>query len=303
MRNANHTSFGGTEVQNVDLDKARVVVLPFCYENAASYGSGSQEGPFHILNASVQLESLDVESLIAWGQIPIHTARPFFPSSDPEQAVMQMKKEAEKVIKRKQFLLSLGGDHAISLGPIMAAADAYPDMGVVQIDAHLDLRDEWNGSRYNHACVMRRVSGDLRIPVVPIGIRSYSVEEAEYVKKKNLAPFYAHEIDACDNSWYSRVLDHLPEYVYLSIDLDGLDPAVLPGTGTPEPGGLSYRQLVQLIKVIGANRTVVAADVTELIKIKGVQVSEFTAAKIVTQILVYCIENRFEYKISNLDTT
>ena len=289
MNSASHTPFGGTETENIEIEKARVVVLPLCYENEPSYGTGSREGPDHILNASVQLESLDEESGVEWTRIPIHTAEPFFPPSDPEQAVFQIKKKAEKVIEKKQFLLSLGGDHAISLGPIMAAADAYPDIGVVQIDAHLDLRDEWNGSRYNHACVMRRVNGDFKIPVVPIGIRSFSVEEAEYVKINNLTVFYAHEIDACDHSWTARVLDHLPEHVYITIDLDGLDPAVIPGTGTPEPGGLSYRQLVHLIKTIGADRNVIAADVTELTKIKGSRVSEFTAAKIVTKILVYCL--------------
>ena len=115
------------------------------------------------------------------------------------------------------------------------------------------------------------------------------LEEAEYVKKKSLRPFYAHEIDASDNAWYTRVLNFLPAHVYITIDLDGLDPSVLPGTGTPEPGGLSYRQLVRLIKVIGAQRQVVAADVTELTKIRDSQVSEFTAAKIVMKILVYCL--------------
>jgi agmatinase len=289
MSNPNFTPFGGTEVRNVEIDNARVVVLPFCYENAPSYGTGSRMGPFHILDASVQLESLDEESMFEWGRLPIHTAEPFFPSNEPEQAVLQMKKKAEQVIKRKQFLLSLGGDHAISLGPIMAAADAFPDIGVVQIDAHLDLRNEWNGSRFNHACVMRRVMDDLKIPVVQIGIRSFSVEESEYIKKKKLTPFYAHEIEPSDNSWHSEALSLLPEHVYITIDIDGLDPSVVPGTGTPEPGGLSYRQLVHLIKTIGTNRAVIAADVTELAKIESSRVSEFTAAKIVTKIFVYCL--------------
>ena len=289
MSNMNFTPFGGTEIENAEIDKARIVVLPFCYENAPSYGSGSKEGPYHILNASEQLENLDEESMIEWSRLPIHTAEPLFPSNDPEQAVLQMKKEAEKVIQRRQFLMSLGGDHAVSLGPIMAAAEAYPDIGVVQVDAHLDLRDKWNGSRYNHACVMRRVIGDLDLPAVQIGIRSFCSEEAEYVKKKSLTPFYAHEINTPDNTWSTRVLDFLPAHVYITIDLDGLDPSVLPATGTPEPGGLSYRQLVQLIKIIGAHRNVIAADVTELTKIKDSQVSEFTAAKIVTKLFVYCL--------------
>ena len=281
------TPFGGKEIEVGDIDKAQIVVLPLCYENKPSYGTGSKEGPLHILDASVQLESLDEESLIDWGRLRIHTAKPVFPSDDPRQAILEMKQAAGKIFNKKKRLLSLGGDHATSLGPIMAAADAFPGMGVVQIDAHLDLRNEWNGSRYNHACVMRRVMDDMDIPAVQIGIRSFSAEEAEYIQKEGESPFYAHDIDPFDNSWIDKALGRLPETVYITIDLDGLDPAVIPGTGTPEPGGLSYRQLVDIIKSIGKNRTVVAADITELSKIKGTQVSEFTAAKIATKIFVY----------------
>jgi len=158
----------------------------------------------------------------------------------------------------------------------------------MQVDAHLDLRDEWNGSRYNHACVMRRVIEDVGLPAVQIGIRSFSPEEADYVRSRHLTPFYAHEINPRDNTWIERAVEALPENVYLTIDLDGLDPSVIPGTGTPEPGGLSYRQLVSLIRAVGKKRKVVAADINELAKIGGTQVSESTAAKIATKIFVYC---------------
>jgi len=200
-----------------------------------------------------------------------------------------MKKAAAAVLKRNKFLLSLGGDHAISIGPIMAAAEIHPDIGVLQIDAHLDLRDFWNGSRYNHACVMRRVADDIKIPFVQVGIRSFSPVEAGYMKRKKLKPFYAHDIDPMDDSWIDKAISFLPEKVYMTIDLDGLDPSVIPGTGTPEPGGLSYRQLVKLIKTVGGKRKVIAADITELAKIEGSQVSEYTAAKIATKIFIYCL--------------
>ena len=200
-----------------------------------------------------------------------------------------MKKAAKAIFSKNKFLLALGGDHAVSLGPIMAAAEVYPDLGILQIDAHLDLRDEWNGSPYNHACVMRRVVDDVNLPVVPVGTRAFSKAEAVYARNRNLKPFYAHQLDPIDDAWVSQVPGRLPKHVYLTIDLDGLDPAVLPGTGTPEPGGLSYRQLVQLIKTIGVNRTVVGADVVELTKLEGSQVSEYTAAKIITKILIYCL--------------
>ena len=281
--------FGGNGIQIPDIDHARAVVLPLCYENKPSYGTGSGSGPYHILKASLQLESLDEETLIDWSLRKIHTLRPLCPSNDPQQAVEQMQQAAANVLKRQKFLLSLGGDHAISLGLIKAAADFYPDIGVLQIDAHLDLRDEWNGSRYNHACVMRRVAEDLKLQVVPVGIRAIDPEEAAFLSHGNISPFYAHKIDPLDYTWIERVVAALPAKVYITIDLDGLDPSVIPGTGTPEPGGLSYRQLVELIKMVGLKKKVVAADITELAKIEGTQVSEYTAAKIATKLFVYCL--------------
>ncbi len=282
------TPFGGEDVQEQDIDRSRIVVLPLCYENAPSYGRGSRNGPLHILNASSQLERLDEETLSDWGAFNIHTMQPFYPSNDPKKAVLEMEKASANILSQNKFLLSLGGDHAISIGPIMAAANHVPDVGILQIDAHLDLRNEWNGSRYNHACVMRRVVEDMGLPAVHVGIRSFSPEEAVFAEKIAARIFYAHRIKPTDDSWMEDVIDALPSKVYLTIDLDGLDPSVIPGTGTPEPGGLSYRQLVALIKYVGWKRKVVAADINELVKINGSNVSEYTAAKIATKIFVYC---------------
>lgn len=283
--------FGGMEVDPPDFDEARIVVLPICYEQAPSYGTGSHEGPYHILKASEQLESMDEETLINWSKIPIHTLAPIFPEGSPEEAVMEMKAASQRVLEAGKFLLALGGDHAITIGPVMAAKKIYPQIGVLQIDAHADLREEWNGSRYNHACVMRRLADDVKLPFVQVGIRSFSSEEAQLIRERGYKPFYAHEIDPHDDSWMDRVVEALPEMVYITLDLDGLDPSVIPGTGTPAPGGLSYRQVVHLIRRVGSARKVVAADINELVKIKGSQVSEYTAAKLVQKIIVYCVHH------------
>jgi len=288
--------FGGDEVRPIPFDEAQIVVLPLCYEHGASYGKGSRDGPLHLLNASTQLEAVDEETMTVWADLPIHTLPPVFPSRDPKTAVDHMRAAADRVLAQGNFLLSLGGDHAVSLGPIQAASRRYPQIGVLQVDAHLDLRNEWNGSRYNHACIMRRVADDMGLSFVQVGIRSFSREEAQYVKEKRLAPFYAHEIAAISEAppgsemgnWIEQVVNLLPEQVYITLDLDGLDPAVLPGTGTPEPGGLTYRQLVRLLQAVGRNRKVIAADINELVKIPGTQVSEFTAAKLATKIVVHC---------------
>jgi agmatinase len=280
--------FGGMEVDPPGFEKSRIAVLPLCYEQAPSYGHGSHKGPYHILKASEQLESIDEETLINWSNIPIHTFEPLLPSTTPEEAVLEMKEASKIVLEKSKFLLSLGGDHAISIGPVMAAKEFHPDIGVLQIDAHADLRQEWNGSRFNHACVMRRLADDVKVPFVQVGIRSFSPGEVRLIQERDYKPFYAHRIDPVDNSWMDLVVEALPEKVYITLDLDGLDPSVIPGTGTPEPGGLSYRQVVELIKKVGTNRKVVAADINELVKIEGCQVSEYTAAKLAVKIMVYC---------------
>jgi len=280
--------FGGEEVGTASLEESDIAVLPLCYENSVSYGTGTKNGPFHLLGASAQLELIDEETFVNWGAKAIHTLPPLFPSGDPEQAVNEMKNAAAQVLRQNRFLLCLGGDHAISIGPVLAVSEIHPGTGVLQIDAHADLRDEWNGSRWNHACVMRRVIEDAGLAAVQAGIRSFSPEEAEYMREKRIRPFYAHEIDPFNDSWIGEILCALPEKVYLTIDVDGLDPSVIPGTGTPEPGGFSYRQIVRLIRALGREKKVVAADINELAKIPGSQVSEVTAARIAAKILVYC---------------
>lgn len=284
-------SFGEGEVPPVSLESARIVVLPICYESHPSYGAGSGEGPLHILKASEQLEALDEETLIDWTELGIHTLPALFPSASPEAAVAEIRDQALTTLSQQKSLLSLGGDHAISIGLIQAVQARFPQAGILQIDAHLDLRESWNGSRFNHACVMRRAVADLGMPVAQVGIRAVSPEERDFLQESGMRPFFAHEIDPGDDSWIGEVLCALPETVYLSLDLDGLDPSVIPGTGTPEPGGLSYRQVIRLIRALGRNKQVVAADINELVKIPGTQVSEFTAAKIATKIFIHCLAN------------
>ena len=236
------------------LMTAGIVILPICYENAPSYGTGSKEGPLFILNASTQLESIDEETLTNWGEAGIHTLAPLVPSDNPEKAVNEMKRAAAAVLEKNKFLLSLGGDHAISIGPIMAAAEIHPDLGVLQIDAHLDLRDTWNGSRYNHACVMRRIVEDLNLPVTQVGIRSFSPEEADYVKRNKLKPFYAHTIDPSDDYWRRKVVHSLPEKVYITIDLDGLDPSALAGNRDSRAGRPIIQAAYQVDKSRGKRK-------------------------------------------------
>jgi agmatinase len=264
------------------------VVLPLCYEGAVSYGTGCREGGVALLEASGQMECLDEQTLRPWVDLAIFTQAPRYPGGSPREAAAEMESAADAVLSAGKRLLSLGGDHAVSIGPIAAAARRFPGLTVVQVDAHLDLRETWNGSRFNHACVMRRASADLGLAILPIGIRSVAPEERDYLAANAIAPVFAHEMAGPDGRWRERVRDRLPETVYLTIDVDGLDPSVMPGTGTPEPGGLDYRQLLSLIQLLGSHTRVVAADIVELVKIPGNQVSEYTAARIAQKIITYC---------------
>ncbi len=294
------TPFGGDDIEDPGPEAAKIVVLPLPYEKGASYGAGAKYGPFHLLSASEQLERLDEETLIDWGDLKLHTVGPPHLPDEPEAAVNAMEAAAGDILDRRQRLLAIGGDHAIAIGPIRAAARRHPDIGVLQIDAHPDLRDNWNGSRYNHACVMRRVLEDMGLPMVQVGMRTISPEERDLIRQRNLHPFWAHDIDPMnprrpmdlcrpmDLRWIDAVVARLPRKVYLTFDLDGLDPSVLPGTGAPEPGGLTYRQAVALIRTLGRERDLIAADICELSKIPGTQVSEYTAAKIASKIFVHC---------------
>jgi agmatinase len=283
------TPFGGPALQTPSITDADILVLPLCYEHSPSYGPGSKDGPHYVLQASEQLEAFDEELFVDWEQLRIHTLPPVFPTGGAEQSVAEMEQAAQKALdgNKNKFLLSLGGDHAVSIGPIRAVSNLYPDLGVLQVDAHLDLREEWNGSRYNHACVMRRVFEESCPAIIQVGIRSFSKEEALFVKQNQLSPYYMHDLEARGDDWIAEILEKLPENVYLTVDLDGLDPACVPGTGTPEPGGLSYRFLLELVRRVATHKRIVAADVNELVKIEGTQVSEYTAARIAQKIIVY----------------
>ncbi|MEW5736681.1 MAG: agmatinase, partial [Thermodesulfobacteriota bacterium] len=275
----------GTEAR--DLASASVAVLPVPYELSPSYGEGSRFAPFHILSASGQMETVDEELQSDWTRPGIHTLPPPGLCQDPLIDFPVIHEAAETVLSAGKPFLALGGDHAITLPLVRAAQKHHPGLAVLQIDAHTDLRQTWNGSIYNHACVMRRITDDLQVPVTAVGIRSFCAEELALMRQRGIKPFFAHEIRPDDDSFIAEVLARLPDKVYLSFDLDGLDPSVLPGTGTPEPGGLSWRQALALIKALGKNKKVVSADVNELAPIPGTHVSEYTAARLCQKIISY----------------
>ncbi len=257
---------------------SKVIVVPVPYEKTTSYGKGTKNGPSAIIEASYQTELYDEELKSEPYKIGICNI-------EPVNSLAALEDKTGKILKDKKFPLLLGGEHTISIAPIKAVRKFYPDLSVVQVDAHADLRDEYEGTKDSHACVMRRVF-EAGVPFIQVGIRNHSVEEADLLEKNSLKPFYAHEIHS-SNDWMDGAIEKLNKNVYLTFDVDAFDPSLIPGTGTPEPGGLGWYQVVEFLKRLTAKRNIVGADFVELAPIKGEHRSEFTIAKLIYKFIGY----------------
>lgn len=278
--------FGGDEAGLGSFDQAQYIVVPAPYEHTVSYGGGTGDGPAAILRASCELEFFNEETQRPyWSENSVHTVSTLVLREDPRAAIDQIRDQVGVIVDAGKFPLTLGGEHTISSGPVEALAARRPDFGVLFIDAHLDLRAEYGGTPWSHACVARRIHEGLGLPMAWVGIRSVAAEEHRYLEAHSeLVISYAHEEDRSGEG-FDRVLAALPERVYLSLDVDGLDPSVIPGTGTPEPGGLAYREVLRLIRRLSQEKTLVGADVVELAPIPHQQVSEFATAKLMAKII------------------
>lgn len=284
--------FLGSEVA-ATYDTARVVILPIPYEATTTYRRGCENGPDAILEASQQVEyydeELDQETCRDTGiytQQAIADTRNQRPVS--AQEMLQVTQETVfKLISDGKFVIALGGEHSITTGVVEAYRQADPEsFTVVQIDAHGDLRYEYEGSIHNHACVMRRIV-DMGLPTVQIGIRAICQEEADLIKEKHLTVFRAREI-ATQPDWIEKAIAAIPtRKVFLTIDLDGIDPTLIPGVGTPEPGGLDWYAVTTFLRRVFESFQVIGCDVMELSPVGDSVVSEFTAAKLVYKIIGY----------------
>ncbi|MDG2617177.1 agmatinase [Thermoleptolyngbya sichuanensis XZ-Cy5] len=282
--------FLGEEVA-ADYDTARVVILPIPYEATTTYRKGCEHGPAAILEASHQVEYYDEELEREMWPVGVYTHGAIADTRSGPVSAEAMLKVVEdttaQLIADGKFVIGLGGEHSITTGLVRAyrAASTEP-FTVVQIDAHGDLRHEYEGSIHNHACIMRRVV-DMGLPTVQIGIRSICKEEADLIKEKNLTVFRAREI-ATQPDWAERALAAIPtRNVFLTIDLDGIDPTLIPGVGTPEPGGLNWYSLLGYLRSVFEHHHVLGADIMELAPVSESVVSEFTAAKLAYKLIGY----------------
>lgn len=273
-------AFGALPEDFCRYETASIAVLPVPYDGTSTWMIGSNRGPQALLTASANLELYDIETDSEVYKHGIVTMDPVSCPDKPEQMVAVVHEYARSILKDRKFMVAIGGEHTISIGLVRAVAERFPDLSVLQFDAHADTRYEYKGSKYNHACVMSRIREIC--PYVQVGIRSMDAAEVRVLDRSRT--FFAHDV-LNDSTVIHGVLDALSEHVYITIDLDVLDPSVMPSTGTPEPGGLDWYTLLRLIEAVVRQKTVVAVDVTELCPSPANMAPDFLAAKLIYRLL------------------
>lgn len=270
-----------------DFDSAKIVILPVPYESTVSYKSGTKDGPHEIIHASRFMETYDLELDSASEDIGIYTLDELEKNVEgPEKMINNVEEAVSEILDKNKFVIMLGGEHSITLGAFRAHFKKFKNLSLLQLDAHADLREEFEGSKYNHACVMRRC-GEITKNIVQVGIRSCSNEESEYMQKEKIK--IIHKAPAFD---IKTIISQLNENVYLTIDVDCFDPAIMPSTGTPEPGGLQYYQVLELIKAVAKKRKIVGMDVVELSPIPGIAAPNFMVAKLIQKCMGYIFQQK-----------
>lgn len=268
-----------------DPRTARYFVLPVPYEGTVTYGRGTSAGPAAIIEASAQVEWFDEELGGEFVAAGVATLAPVEPAGAPEEVMARIRAAAEPVLCAGKFLLALGGEHSITAALVAEAAAHHRGLSVLQIDAHADLRDEYLGRKLSHACVMRRVL-EITGRLAQVGVRSFSQGEYEACPEQ-AANFITPRMVEDDPGWIDKALALLGERVYVTVDVDGFDPAEAPGVGTPEPGGLHWREVTALLRRVCTERRVVAADIVEVRPIPPSSVTEFLAARLACKIIAY----------------
>jgi agmatinase len=284
--------FIGSEAQTT-YEQSKVVILPIPYETTTTYRKGCQNGPAAIIKASDQLEAYDIElEQEICQETGIFTVDAIAdtrinPNLSPEAMIEMTAKRVSELIADGKFVIALGGEHSITAGVVQAYQQLLSEpFTVIQIDAHGDMRHSYEDSIYNHACVMRRVL-DMGLPTLPVGIRSICLEEAELIKEQQIPVIWAKDIYQ-DSDWIEKAIAQITtNKVFITIDLDGIDPSLMSGVGTPEPGGLNWYELTKFLQTVFKQFQVIGCDVMELAPTSDSVVSEFTAAKLIYKLIGY----------------
>jgi agmatinase len=261
------------------------VILPCPVDRTTSYVGGTRNGPHEILQASTHMELWDEEMNADVHGVGIFTLPEMeLPFGEMAPLVDEIERVAYEIISRDKFLVTIGGEHSITPPLVSAAAAKHPGLSVLQLDAHADLRETFMGTPHNHACAMRRSLQYASI--TQVGIRSLSTEEAEILPKLETTVFFDSTMRQ-DPKWIDAVVDSLSDNVYVTIDVDGMDPAIMPATGTPEPGGLSWPEITRLLRTTAERRRIVSADIVELSPIPGMVSPNFLCARLLYKLLTY----------------
>jgi len=275
--------FAGLEPPYSNLKQARTVILPVPYDGTSEWRGGSRHGPQAIIDASQYLELYDLEldrEIYKVGICTLPEVEPLL--SSPQDMIDRVYQVIKDLIQKEKFVVLLGGEHTLSLGAVRAFKEAFPGLSVLQLDAHADLRDEYLGTKYSQACVMRRIF-EL-CPISQVGVRSLSWEEKQFLTQNKLTPFYMSDL-ASNAASVDQIVDSLSEEVYITIDVDVLDPSIMPAVGTPEPDGMSWRQVLDIIESVALHKHVVGFDLMEFCPGEGPGSCAFLLAKLAYKLI------------------
>lgn len=275
-------TFAGIPKEYAEYADASIVIIPVPYDGTSTYGKGADKGPEAIFQAAENMELYDIETNKEVYKNGIFIAPEVTGYSSPEAMVADVEQTVTKYINTGKFVTIIGGEHSVSIGSIRAFARQYSDLTVLQLDAHSDLRPEYEGSKCNHACAMHEASFTTNL--VQVGIRSMDTVEIEFLKSENL--FTSYDIRT-NKYWKEDVINAIGDNVYITVDLDVFDPSIMPSTGTPEPGGLLWNETLDLLKMVFSNSNVIGCDIVELAPKEGIHAPDFMAAKLFYKLLSY----------------
>jgi agmatinase len=276
-------NFLGLTPEEAEYENARVVILPVAYDATVSYKSGTKYGPSAIIAASREVETYDPATGRDIGEIGIHTALEIEAESDgPGRMIDVVEREVARHLQNDKYVVMLGGEHSLTTAPVRAHKAKYPNLSVLHIDAHADMRDTYQGSKWSHASVMRRVRE--MVPAVSVGIRNASDDCLQSINVAKCPIFWARDIVG-KGGWQDEAIKPLTDQVYITLDLDALDPSIMPAVGTPEPGGLLWYETLDFLRLIFAKKQVVGFDVVELSPIAGLHHPDFLAAKLTAEMV------------------
>ncbi|MBL7559173.1 agmatinase [Olleya sp. YSTF-M6] len=280
-------TYAGIPEELAKLEKAKIVLIPVPYDGTSTWQKGADKGPEAFLDASANMELYDIETDTEVYNQGVYLADAVTENSSPEAMVEAVHQATKKYIKKNKFVTIFGGEHSVSIGTIRAFNEMYPSLTVLQLDAHADLRKQYEGSTCNHACALYEASQNTNL--IQVGIRSMDAIEKTVMDQDKT--YFAHDM-AMDDTWMDSAVDQMTDNVFITIDLDAFDPSIMPSTGTPEPGGLLWYETLEFLKQVFEEKNVVGFDIVELCPNKTDKSSDFLAAKLYYKMLSYKFLNQ-----------